>query len=428
MVASSEFESIDKGLFKTCVNSFVPHYVFIPYEENDEVLVKTGDQVLEGQKIVNGSDFSIHSSVPGTIQEFVNIDKLDDSRKAVKIKLGGQFSFTGKKIIESAFDKLDSNTLCYIFEDKGVVNTFSGCVNLSKQIKELETKNSRLLFVRLFDEDPNRIIESYLSDNFFENIRTGIQIIAKAAKSQGIVLCFDKKKLPEDFDMDGFVKPLTGGVKVSLLGIDTAVYPCGFKHDLVQAAKKDFPDAGCNDLFVDVYTALSTWEAIVLNKPVIDRYIHITGDCINTAAIMKVRTGTTYRDLALQCGGFKRTVSSIIINGIMTGFAEKDLDKPVGKNVKTIEFLPSSQDAKQFTETCVRCGNCRNICPVKLYPDMLYRSYVFRHFNGSLGSDFDSTSILCTQCQLCNAVCPSRLPVSQTIALLKETLDEQNKD
>lgn len=428
MVAASEFESIDKGLFKASVNSFVPHYVFVPFEEGDEILVKAGDKVSEGQKIVNGAEFSIHSSIPGTIEDFVTIDKEDDSKKAVKIRLGGQFSFTGKKAVESAFDKLDPNTLRYIFEDKGVVNTFSGCVNLSKQIKNLEQKNSKLLFVRLFDDDPNRIIESYLSDNYFERIKTGIQIVAKAARSQGIVLCFDREKIPQEFDVSEFTRALTENVKVVILGIDTSKYPCGFKHDLVLAAKKEFSDAGCNDLFIDAFTALCAWESIVINKPAIERYIHITGDCINAAAVMKVRIGTTYRNLAEQCGGFKRTVSSIIINGIMTGFAEKDLDKPVAKNVKTIEFLPKSQDSKQFTETCVRCGNCRNVCPVKIYPDMLYRSYVFRHFNGSLGPDFDSTSILCTQCQLCNSVCPSRLPVSQTIALLKETLDEQNKD
>ena len=41
---------------------------------------------------------------------------------------------------------------------------------------------------------------------------------------------------------------------------------------------------------------------------------------------------------------------------------------------------------------------------------------------------YSPTSLLCTECGLCNTVCTARLPLCQTITALKENIEKTNKD
>ncbi len=224
-------------------------------------------------------------------------------------------------------------------------------------------------------------------------------------------------------------------IKIFEVEIDTRKYPCGSEHCLVSSAKKNISDEslaslGKNDFFVDSLTACHAYNAIVLGKPEINAFVHVTGECLNSAAIMNVKLGTSLKDLAEMCGGFKRKFSRIVINGTVKGISVKNLDIPLVKSIKSVEFVPARKSKKVYSEPCVRCGNCRKICPAKLWPGNLYR---IAHLDGKSFGLLDSRSIaesavLCMECSLCNSVCPSRLPLQQTISLLKEKInDSENK-
>ena len=111
------------------------------------------------------------------------------------------------------------------------------------------------------------------------------------------------------------------------------------------------------------------------------------------------------------------------MNGIVSGVCVGSLDVPVSKFVKSVEFIPSAEVCFQSVENCVRCGQCRKICPVNLWPGNIYR--VFRNVEDDDIHDFDDSKTviesarLCIECGLCNSVCPSRLPLKQMIALAK---------
>ena len=247
--------------------------------------------------------------------------------------------------------------------------------------------------------------------------------------SSAAVFAYDKNA---QFPFEEKIHESPFGKDAVCAGIDTSRYPDGFRHDLVKAVRQQnndsrFTELGTRDLFADVQAVLAAYEAVVLNKPVITRYVHVTGDCLNAAAIMSVRHGVSFRNIAEQCGGFKRKVDKIVINGMVTGFSETDIDLPLAKDVKSIEFVPVSRISKRYTEPCIRCGNCRYVCPVGIYPDMLYKAYFFRTRDWVNDEEVNSMSVLCTDCQLCNTVCPSRLPVSQTVSLLRDICEGGDK-
>ena len=140
---------------------------------------------------------------------------------------------------------------------------------------------------------------------------------------------------------------------------------------------------------------------------------------------MTLKTGTLLRDVVAQAGGFKRQPGKIIINGKITGNSVSALDIPVSKEIKSVAFVPFSQLPDQKKQHCIRCGNCLKICPMNLSPEALYRCFTNMDFKDENLKLIEKTAALCTECSLCNSVCPSRLPLSQTIALLKKEKNDE---
>ena len=444
MVSASNFISADKNTLSSVVNGFLPKVAVIPLAEDDgdmtEVLVLEGSRVKEGDVIAKSRGLYVHSSVPGLVTKIAQTQYSNGKQGlSAFINLDGSFSFLGKKLVPQEWQSYDSSTLHYLLRESGIINTFSKPVPLYTQIKETYTPKSSIAVLRLFDSDPSCVTESFITKKFLENVLTGASIIAKTFRASALVIAYSSS------DADGIKNELDSilaserktqifheGIDVFTVGADTKKYPAGTMHDITQTIKKTyksefFSKLGKKDLFFDSVTALNAYNAIVLRKPVVSNFVHVTGDCLNSAALLNVRIGTSLRSIVEQCGGFKRRLSKIIINGIVSGTAVSSLDIPVSRWVKSVEFIPAGQVRTQNTDNCVRCGNCRKICPMHLWPGNLYRIAHLQSLETACKSDKDAykSAILCSECGLCNSVCSSRLPLAQTISLLKESYHEE---
>ncbi len=428
-----DFLSEDDGLINKTVNGFLPSMAIIPLkydnQENAEIIVREGETVKEGQVLSRINGYCIHSSIPGTVTEIFETDFADGKHgTAAKIKFFGSLAFSGKKLTKINPNSFDSSSLLFLFNEKGVLNTFEKPCSLTNQIKNLDSKSNLFLVVRLYSDDPSRITEGFLTDNYFEQIKEGAFIIAKAMKSKGIIFAYDSNKSMPDFSFRDLTIP------VEKVGLDAKSYPNGFKHEIAKAVKeqlkfnetsKKFLKIGNKELYVDCITALNAYNAVVLNEPSINVNVHVTGDCLNAAGVLKVKAGITLRELTKQTGGFKRKLGKIVINGIVTGNSLMNLDIPISKDVKSVAFIPADKKCDQKMQTCIRCGNCNKICPIGLYPQSLYRYSLNKEKDEYQYTLIKQTSLLCTECSLCNSVCPSRIPLSQTIGKIKEELKNE---
>ena len=131
--------------------------------------------------------------------------------------------------------------------------------------------------------------------------------------------------------------------------------------------------------------------------------------------------GKKDKDIIEQLGGFVKEPAMIVINGHISGTSVTNLEVPVTKYVKSVEFLNNQKRTDDHVYSCINCGNCRVACPIHISPDILHNNSINYKL---LPETFAASALGCIECGLCNTVCPARLPLSQTISLLKEKLME----
>ena len=410
-------------------NAFISKTITIPlvqeYGASYRVLVKPGDIVQEGEKIAVSEGVSvfptyIHSSLPGVVTDIISCS-LKNGKKAfaVKIKFGGSFKFLGKKISEQQEDLLSSAAITESLLDKGVINTFdiSKAQSMGLQIKKM--KSCGCIAVRMFDEDPYRITDSLVAKFNLEKIVKASKLLAKALNAGGVVLAIDQK-MQNKADLKKYESD-----NLKFLEMNIKRYPCGTPREMVSAFSRSALKKNVNymlskhDLFTDSSSMLEVYNAVFLNTPAISRNIHFSGNCLYSSCMLNVKIGTPIKDIISQLGGFVKTPSLIIINGELGGASTQNLELPITKDIKSVKFVSSRKETDEQVYSCINCGNCRYICPVKISPDILYNSVL----NVSILSETLQTSAtICNSCGLCSTVCPARLPLTQTIAVLKETI------
>ena len=414
--------------------AFLPKTVNIPLsqesESNYKCIVKPGDYVKEGDviaqtDIADGITSSLHSSVPGKILSLNPCFSPNGRQEfAVKIQFGGALSYLGKIQREKNPEDYSQKDIPLTLIRNGVINTFKTSIpeNLGLQMTKIAAeKERRNLVVRLFDEDPYRITDSLISKFFFKEIVKGARIAAKAINAKGIVFAIDTKSNEKEVFEDPQYKD------IHALEMKIQRYPCGTPREITSAFMRGPLYKTCaftlskQDLFTDASTIYEVYKAAVLSIPCVDRMVHFSGNCLNASCLLDVKLGTNLRDIVPQIGGFIKEPAHIIINGMLCGTSVKSLDIPITKYVKSVEFLSKKSKCDEQIYSCINCGNCRFACPVNLSPDILYNHTV----NFKLLKDtYAASSLACIECGLCNTVCPARLPLCQTIKVLKNKITE----
>ena len=408
-------------------NAFLSKEVYISLAQEYGItyksLVKPGDIVREGEIIAkagNGPEDTtyLHSSLPGKVTDILPCYSPDGKHNyAIKIKFGGSLSYLGKKVKEGSAEHLTPTNVINSVIDNGVINTFKTAkpVNLGMQIKNL--KNCQNLVVRMYDEDPYRITDSLVSKFHINEIVKGAKVLAKAIRAKGIFFAIDQK-----FNNKDFLK-LEIASDMHVLEMNLKRYPCGTQREIVSNFRRSALRKNCeipltkNDLFIDSSSVYEVFKAVLCSIPSISKPVHFSGNCLTSSCLLNVKIGTPLKDIVAQLGGFVKTPELIVINGLICGSSVQSMDVPITKYVKSVEFISNVKRVDNQIYSCINCGNCRFACPVKLSPDILYTNTINFKF---MPENFAASSIACIECGLCNTVCPARLPLSQTIALLKD--------
>lgn len=380
-----------------------------------EAIVSVGDQVKVGQKIGESKAFlsvPIHSSVSGVVKGISKIYTPDGMKTdCVVIESDGLNELHESVQPIANLDKLSKEQIINFIKDAGIVGLGGAGFPMHAKLVASDDSKVDTAIINGAECEPYITVDHRVMLEQPESVIEGLKIIMHCLDLEvGYIGIEDNKK-----DAIEALKACIKDDNIKIVSLKTK-FPQGDSYRMVDAILDRKVPSGerCKDVGTivnNVSTALAVAELFKLGKPLYERTITVTGNGVKEPKNLKVKIGTTIKDIIEQCGGFNGEPGKIIIGGPMTGKAQFSLDTPIVKATSAIIVLTPEESTHKETEPCVKCGKCLQVCPVNLQP-LLLSAYALKDM-------FEMTQEYhveeCIQCGACSFICPSRRPLTESI-------------
>lgn len=416
----------------------IPSRVIIPMIQHAgapcEPVVKVGGTIKKGQLIGQAEQFitsPVHASISGVVKEIKEAPHpTADKSVSVVIESDGKDEWIETAKNRDNVADLKREEIIDIVKQSGIVGL--GGAAFPAHVKLKPPKKIDTVILNGAECEPYLTCDSRLMIERPEDIIKGLLLIMKVLDAERAFIAIESNKpnaVMAVKDALGHFEDTEFGKKDINLKILSAKYPQGSEKQLIEGIlKRKVPpnglplDVGC--VVYNVGTALAIFEALYYGKPLIERCVTLSGDCLEESLNLNVRIGTSIKDLLDECGGLRRDISKVIVGGPMMGIAQCTLEVPVIKGTTGVLFL-SEDEAVVFDEiTCIKCGRCVNVCPMSLLP-LAYAKLVKKEKWEELENyNIDD----CMECGACSYVCPSRIPLIQYVKVGKRELFYRKKE
>jgi len=403
-------------------NAFLPNGAVVPLKQHAgpaaRCLVRKGEYVREGMLIGKAeapSSANVHAPVPGVVRDIrrISLPEGGDS-EAVVIALEGSFDRLGRREERYLWKSMTRRDMLNTLRDRGVVDTEAPGRPLYDLLGDKEGPG--LLVLNAVESEPYLRAESSILLDKAQEILDGFDILRKILSPERSVVALADPEAAESFSKAvAAAARETALPEISLL---EPRYPLDMERQLLESLRFDRGRGGKKALIVRPSAAFAVYEAIVLAKPMLERYVTVAGGAVKHPAVYKARIGTPIGDLIEECGGFLGPPARLILGGPIRGHAVHDLDAPVTKTSSAVLALTDEEVSSSRRSPCIRCGRCAEACPERLIPELLYRLVSNRRQAEAVELGLDC----CTLCGACGYICPSRVPLVASFAAYRRPL------
>ncbi|MBI9103456.1 MAG: electron transport complex subunit RsxC [Spirochaetales bacterium] len=416
---------------KEIKNAMIPSVLVVPMQQHlgkpAKCLVEPGTEVREGMLIGEADGFisaNVHSPIPGTVKTIKDIYLPNGMiSKAVEIEFKGEFDRSGKVQEKHEWKNLSVKELISLISEFGLVGLGGATFPAHVKFGVPPGKVVETLVINGVECEPYLTADHRLMIERTADIIEGLRILNKMINPGKIAIGIEVNK-PDAIEL---LSKAAEACELNLEVVPLKVkYPQGDEKQLLQAVTGREVPSGALPLEIgavvsNIGTVFSVYEAVVYRKPLMERVVTVSGDCIVNPANLKARVGTPISSLIHECGGFKKEPAKIVMGGPMMGFSIFDMDTPVSKGTSGILVLSAKEVAAARQTTCLECGRCVSACPMGLNPTRLFKWIDHLEY----GKSVEEGLLDCKECGSCGYSCPAHIPLVQGMKLGKNMYRKQ---
>ena len=392
-------------------------------------VVKKGDMVKVGTLLGEAGGFvsaPIYSSVSGKVSKVdVALDASDTRRMAVYVDVEGdewEESIDRSAKLEklSEHPELDSKVIIEKIKNAGIVGMGGATFPCHVKLCPPPGCKAECVIINAVECEPYLTADHSLMLEHAEEILEGVEIIMKAVGVDKGYVGIENNKPDAIALMTEKAQPHPSITIVPL----KVKYPQGGEKQLIDAViGRQVPAPPAIPIHVgavvqNVGTAFAIYQAVMKNKPLIDRVITVTGKSVKNPSNLLARLGTPFSQLIDECGGLPEDTGKIIGGGPMMGKALISLEIPMTKGSSGLLIMNEKEARRAEPDPCIRCAKCVSACPMGLEPYLLATVSSQHDWERAESNDVVS----CIECGSCQFTCPSHRYLLDNIRLGKQTV------
>lgn len=408
---------------------FAPKEIYLTLFECE---VSEGNAVSIGEKIGYSLNKNpIYSGISGKVSEIVKI-----SDKEYRMKIENDFANTlsdsvipfGKKNNIKVTD-LTPEILIDVIE-KSSVKTRGKQIsltdrNISQRIKDSFGKAKQIVINCVGGEPYDTSVARILAENS-KDILTGMKIVMAAMKIGEGAIFIDSENIEAAKILSGKLK---SGDNIKVVPSKPS-YPADNDHNVIYtltsveiSRAKNVEKVKC--VVFDIREIVSVARAFVYGQRETGEVVTLSGEAFEKSMNVYIPYGTKISEIADYADIIKGNSVKLFAGGVLRG-REITRDDIFESRMSPIVALKTESIPRFEGIRCVRCAECMRACPMFLMP--MYLSLAgklgTKKNSKKLGKLFDINS--CTECGLCQYVCPSGIPILENIRKIKNA-DEREE-
>lgn len=383
-----------------------------------KIVVEKGQQVKKGEVVAKGDEVPwFHSPVSG---EIGNIYNLENGHREV-ISIINDYNDTEEE--HPHYSGLAIEDFLNYLKEKGIVGMGGKGIPTYRKIEKV-IKGDFVFIINACESEPYLTADERLTKEKSREIIEVIEFLRKKINPKKTIVAIEETKKDSLVQLK---KELKSNRNIKITEVMRS-YPIGEERLLI---KKMFGKELSVDqrpeeegfLVLNIATVYAIYEAIFLGKPLIERVITISGNDVKQGKNLKVKVGTSLKDISIFVG-VNNENKKIIEGGPLKGKSLTPKDCFVSKETQAFLFLNEKDINSKETEVCINCGICLSKCPIGLMPNIFEQMVEKREFK-----ELEENNILdCISCGICSYVCPSNRPLLESITIGKSKINEDKND